>query len=121
MTGYPLVFPCFFHRVIHNVSEVFLHLFVEVLAPEIFLGFSGCNATKQQQRYEVWNGHQRIHAVGNVPDNVETDNRAKEKGYDIENAIETVDATAFNVVDSTLAIIAPAKNGAEGERENAKG
>ena len=78
-----------------------------MIGPQVFLRLTGCHTTQQQECNKVRNSHQCIHAVGNVPDDVEIDNTAKEQGDDIEDAIETVDAVSLNVVDGTLAIVAP--------------
>ena len=81
----------------------------------------GGNAAKQQQCHKVRNGHEGIHAVGNVPDDVEVDDAAKEQEDDVKDAIEAIGLALLDVVDGTLAIVAPPKDGAEGKGQDAKG
>ena len=99
----------------------FLHLVVQAVAPQILLGFLGGNTAEQQQGNEVGNGHQGIHAVGNIPDDVEIDDAAKEECHDIQNAVKAIRTATLNIVDGTLTIIAPTQDGAEGKRQDAKG
>ena len=98
----------------------FLHFVVEAIAPEVFLGLGGSDAREQEQGDKVWNGHEGVHAVCDVPDDVEADDGAEEKGHDIEDAVETISTTTLNVVDGTLAIVAPAKDGAKGKGQDAE-
>ena len=81
----------------------------------------GGNAAKQQQCHKVRYCHQGIHAVGNVPDDVEVDDAAKEQEDDVKDAIEAIGLALLDVVDGTLAIVAPPKDGAEGKGQDAKG
>ena len=38
----------------------------------------GCNTAKKQQGNKVRNGHQGIHAVGNIPNDVKVDDTTEE-------------------------------------------
>ena len=101
------------------VSNIF-HVLIKSASPKVFVGLTSSNTTQQEQSNEVGNGHECIHRVGNVPDNIKADDATKEKCHDIEDAVEAVDALMLDVVDSTLAIIAPAKNSAEGKGQDAE-
>ena len=97
-----------------------LHFFIQPIAPKIFFSLSCCDATEQEQGDEVRNSHEGIHGVGDVPDDVKTDDGAKEQRHNIENTVEAIGTSCLDIVHSTLAIIAPAQDGAEGEGEDAK-
>ena len=94
---------------------------VETMAPQVLLRLAGCHAAEQEQTDEVGDGHEGVHAVGYVPDDVEVDDATEEQGHNEEDAVEAVDAASLDVVHRTLAVVAPAEDGAEGEGEDADG
>ena len=95
-----------------------LHLVVEAVCPEVFLRFAGSNTAQKQKGHEVWYRHQSVHAVGNIPDDIQIDDAAKEQEYDIQNTIELVDVASLDIVYCALSVVAPAEDGAEGKRED---
>jgi len=79
------------------------------------------HSTEQEQCHEVGECHERIHAVGNIPDDIEADDTSKEQEDDEDDAVEAVGNALLDIVDGTLAIVAPTEYGAEGEGEDTKG
>ena len=66
-----------------TLHSFFLHVVIEPSAPEVFLGLAGRYAAEQDERHEVGDGHEGIHRVGNIPDNMEVDDASEEEGDEI--------------------------------------
>ena len=79
------------------------------------------DAAKTDERQKVRDGHESIHAVGKVPHQRQIDNAAHKNAHDVDHAIEKHPALALEILDTTLAIIAPAKGCAEGEGGETEG
>ena len=79
------------------------------------------DAAKTDERQKVRDGHESIHAVGKVPHQRQIDNAAHKDAHDVDHAIEKHPALALEILDTTLAIIAPAKGCAEGEGGETEG
>ena len=107
--------------IINSQLVSLFHIIIEPSAPEVFLGLAGRYAAEQDERHEVGDGHEGIHRVGNIPDNIEVDDASEEEGDDIEQAVEAIDVLVLYVVDGALAVVAPAKNRAEGEGQDSEG
>ena len=61
---------------------------VEPAAPKVFACFVHDDAVEQEQRDEIGNGHQRIHAIGKVPDNLQIGHTSHEDCHDVEHPID---------------------------------
>ena len=99
----------------------FLYFPVELSAPQILAGLMNDDAAKTDERQKVRDGHESIHAVGKVPHQRQIDNAAHKDAHDVDHAIEKHPALALEILDTTLAIIAPAKGCAEGEGGETEG
>ena len=71
------------------------------------------DAAQCQYRYQVRNSHQRIHAVGQVPHDVEVHHTAEEDGDDVEHSVDDHPAVALQVFYGPFAVVAPAQDGRE--------
>lgn len=52
------------------------------------------DAAEEEERQQVGDGHQRVHAVGQVPDDGEVHDAADEEGGDVADAVDDDPATA---------------------------
>ena len=92
-------------------------LLLQTPAPQIFSSFVHQDAVEEEQGKEVRNCHQRIHAVGNVPNDAELNDAANKDGEDIAYAIVNDPTWTAEIFDSTLAVVEPAQDGAERKGE----
>lgn len=79
------------------------------------------DTAQKQETDEVRQGHERIHEVGEVPHHAEFKDTTKEDGSDVEHAICPNHTASAQVLDSSLAIVAPSQYGAEGKGNDAEG
>ncbi len=97
-----------------------IHLAVEPVAPQILARFVYDDSVQTYQGQKIRDGHERIHAVGNVPHNSEIGDAADENGNDVEHAVSVSPALTLEIFHRTLTIIAPTENGAESECEQSE-
>ena len=79
------------------------------------------DAAEEEEGEEVRDGHEGVHAVGEVPDDGEVHDAADEEGGDVKDAVDDDPATTAQVLHGPFAIVAPAEDGGEGEGEQAEG
>ena len=79
------------------------------------------DATEEDEGEEIRNSHERIHAVGDVPYQSETDDASYEDANDEHDAVNEHPAVAFEIFDTTLTIVAPTKDRTEGESDETEG
>ena len=78
-----------------------VHLAVEPVAPQILARFVYDDAVQTYQGQKIRDGHERIHAVGNVPHNSEIGDAADENGNDVEHAVSVSPALTLEIFHST--------------------
>ena len=93
---------------------------VQAILVEVVLGLAGDDVAQQQQGDEVGDRHEGVHAVGSVPNDVQADDTAHEDHGDEQDAVGQHPAFALEVLDGALAVVAPAQDGGEGERQQAE-
>lgn len=71
-----------------------VHQAVETVAPEVLTRLVDEDAAEEEERQQVGDGHQRVHAVGQVPDDGEVHDAAHEEGGDVEQAVDDDPAAA---------------------------
>ena len=79
------------------------------------------DATEEEQRKEVGNGHECIHAVGKIPYDAEIHDGTHEDCNDIEHSVINCPATAFEIFYGSFTIKLPSENGGESEGEKTEG
>jgi YidC/Oxa1 family membrane protein insertase len=77
--------------------------------------------TMRQQRDQIGDGHQPIEQVGQVPDNRQLYHGSGKDGSHVEQTVDVQVVLAAQVLHGTLAVVAPAEDGGEGESDNAEG
>ena len=93
---------------------------VETAAVQVVARLAGDDVAQEQQRHKVRNSHERVHAVGGIPNHVKADNAAHEDHSDKQDAIAQHPAFALEVLNGAFAIIAPAQDRGEGKGEQAE-
>ena len=71
------------------------------------------DAIETQQRYQVGYGHERVHAVGQVPYQCEVHHATHENGRYIDHAIALDPLSSFEILDGSFAVVAPSQDGRE--------
>ena len=94
---------------------------IQTVAPQVFPRFVDDDAAQEEQREQVRNGHQRIHTVGEIPDDGKVHHTADEDGSDIDDAVDDDPPLSFQVFYGFLAIVAPAEDGGKGEGKQTEG
>lgn len=95
----------------------FVHVLIKVATPEVFACLVDYDAAEADERDEVWDCHESVHAVGYIPHKSEADDASyKDRGY-VEHAVSEHPSPAFQVFHAALAIVAPTEDGGEGERQ----
>ena len=79
------------------------------------------DAAEEEEGEEVGDGHEGVHAVGEVPYESQFNDAADEDGGDVEDAVGDDPAVTAQVLDGPFAVVTPAENGGEGEGEEAEG
>lgn len=94
---------------------LFFHISVETISPKVFASLMNDDAAQAKQRDEVWYGHQGVHAVGDVPNQAETDDASYVNADDVEHTIAEHPSLSFEIFHASFSIIAPSQGGTEGK------
>ena len=87
------------------------------MAPEVFASFVDQDAVEAEEGDEVGDGHEGVHAIGEVPYHGEIHDATGKHGQHIKHTEHQHPTLALEILHGALAIIAPAEDGGEGERQ----
>ena len=79
------------------------------------------DAAEEEEGEEVGDGHEGVHAVGEVPYESQLNDAAYKDGGDVEDTVGDDPAATAQVFNGPFAVVAPTKDGGEGEGEKAEG
>lgn len=100
---------------------ILFHVSVEAVSPEILSRLMHDDSAETEEGDEVRDGHEGVHAVGDVPYQAEADDAADEDGCDIDDTETEHPLLTLEIFHATLAIVAPTEGGAEGEGSQSEG
>ena len=78
------------------------------------------DTVEEDQREQIRDGHEGIHAVGYVPHDRKVCHTAGKYRQDVKQAVDVSPALALQILHRTLSVIAPSEDGREGEGEQSE-